>query len=85
MTASFVKERNEALFSLDRQRITEYFRKRGSDVPENDTVFWAAVYKCICNIKDAPAELKEHAEMWLRCHGMSSKIAVPRPYIHVYK
>ena len=85
MTASFVKERNEALFSLEWQKITEYFRKRGSDVPKNDIVFWAAVYKCICNIKDAPAELKEHAEMWLRCHGMSSKIAVPCPYIHVYK
>ena len=85
MTASFVKERNQALFSLDRHKITEYFRKRGSDVPKNDIVFWAAVYKCICNIKDAPAELKEHAEMWLRSHGMSSKIAVPRPYIHVYK
>ena len=80
MKASFVQERNEALFSLDRQRITEYFRKRGSDVPENETVFWAAVYKCICNITDAPAELKEHADMWLRRHGMSSRIAFPCPY-----
>ena len=85
MTASFVKERNEALFSLDRQRIEAYLRKRGNAVPENDTVFWASVYKCICRIAEAPAELKEHAEIWLRCHGMSSKIAVPRPYIHVYK
>ena len=84
MRASFAQERNEVLFSLDRQRITEYFRKRGSDVPENETVFWAAVYKCICNITDAPAELKEHSDMWLRCHGMSSKIALPCNYAHHY-
>jgi hypothetical protein len=39
-----------------------------------------AAYKCICNITDAPAELKEHADMWLRRHGMSSRIAFPCPY-----
>ena len=80
MRASFVKERNEALFSLDRKRIEEYFKSRGSEVPENDTVFWAGVYKCICNITDAPAELKEHADFWLRCHGMSSRIAFSCAY-----
>jgi len=44
---NFEKERNEALFSLDRQKIEAYLRKRGKAVPENDIVFWASVYKCI--------------------------------------
>lgn len=43
--AKFVKERNEALFSLDRSTIEAYLKKRGMGVPENDIVFWAAVYK----------------------------------------
>lgn len=85
MMTKFEKERNEALFSLDRKKIEAYLRKRGKAIPENDKVFWASVYKCICNIAEASAELKEHADMWLRCHGMSSRIRVPRPYVHIYK
>ena len=38
--ASFVKERNEALFSLDRERIEAYFRKQGAEMPKEDIVFW---------------------------------------------
>ena len=45
--AKFVKERNEALFSLDRPTIEAYLKKRGMGVPENDIIFWAAVYKSI--------------------------------------
>lgn len=37
--ASFVKERNEALFSLDRERIEAYFKKRGVETPKEDIVF----------------------------------------------
>ena len=32
--ASFVRERNEALFSLDRERIEAYFRKQGAEMPK---------------------------------------------------
>ena len=72
--AKFVKERNEALFSLDRPTIEAYLKKRGMGVPENDIVFWAAVYKCIYNITDAPAELKEKAIAWLQAHGMRGEV-----------
>lgn len=72
--AKFVKERNEALFSLDRSTIESYLKRRGMGVPENDIVFWAAVYKSIYNITDAPAELKEKAITWLQAHGMRGEV-----------
>ena len=34
--ASFVKERNEVLFSLDRDRIEAYFGEQGVELPEDD-------------------------------------------------
>lgn len=62
-----VKERNEALFSLDRKKIERYLKKYGqaefTKAPEN--IFWAGVYKAICEINDAPPELVEKASSWL--------------------
>jgi len=74
--ASFVKERNEVLFSLDRERIEIYFKKRGLQIPENDTVFWASIYKCICNITDAPDDLVCKEQSWLHAHGMSEVVRI---------
>ena len=82
--AKFVKERNEALFSLDRQRIEAYLKKRGLGIPEDDTVFWASIYKCIYNITDAPAELKEQALAWLHAHGMHGTVAFSYPSNYRY-
>lgn len=47
--ANFVKERNEALFSLDRKKIEAYCAKYGDSDSANvpDVVFWAGVYKAI--------------------------------------
>ena len=72
----FVKERNEALFSLDRKTIEKHFGKCGIAIPENETLFWATVFKCICNITNAPDELVITAEKWLMMHGMSPCISV---------
>ena len=70
----FVEERNEALFSLDKEKITQYMKKYGTKVPNNELIFWAGVCKAICNITDAPLEIKEKASEWLKSHGMSEKI-----------
>ena len=71
MLAEFVKERNEALFSLDRNKIEAYMKKYGEleveEIPEN--LFWANVYQAICGIKDAPDELISKALMWLYKNG----------------
>ena len=74
MLEEFVKERNEALFSLDRNKIEAYMKKYGEleveeieEIPEN--LFWANVYQAICGIKDAPDELISKALMWLYKNG----------------
>ena len=75
--ASFVKERNDALFSLDRRKIEAYCAKYGdndsADMP--DVVFWAGVYKAICAIKNAPEDKLQIARTWLKAHGFSASIS----------
>lgn len=72
--SEFVKERNEALFSMDKGTIMAYFEKCGVPCPSNEIVFWAGVHKCICNITDSPPALRLKSERWLRMHGMSPEI-----------
>ena len=74
MLEEFVKERNEALFSLDRCKIEAYMKKYGElEVEEieeiTENLFWANVYQAICGIKDAPDELISKALMWLYKNG----------------
>lgn len=73
MLEAFVKERNEALFSLDRKKIEAYMIKYGeTEIAQTpDVVFWASVYKAICGIKDAPEAIVNKATAWLHEHGMS--------------
>lgn len=68
------KERNEALFSLDEDKIKAYFKKYDISIPKNEIVFWGGVYKSIYNIKDAPEEFKYKAWEWLTEHGVSTAI-----------
>ena len=77
MLEAFVKERNEALFSLDRKKIEAYMIKYGeTEIAQTpDTVFWASVYKAICGIKDAPEAVVNKATAWLHEHGMSPNLA----------
>ena len=71
MLEEFVKERNEALFSLDRGKIEAYMKKYGQQEAEEvpDDLFWASVYKAICGISNAPDELVSKALMWLHKNG----------------
>ena len=46
----FIKERNEALLSLDKEKILAYGKKYNVKFPENEKIFWAGVHKAICNL-----------------------------------
>lgn len=70
--SDFVKERNEALFSLDKEKIKRYAKKYQIVVPDNDMIFWAGVYKSIVAIESAPKELKEKAVEWLIENGFTT-------------
>lgn len=67
----FIKERDEALLSLDRDKIEAYLRKYQVPVPRDDEVFWRGVHKAICEIESAPESAKRASEEWLREHGSS--------------
>lgn len=65
----FIKERDEVLLSLDRDKIEAYLRKYQVPVPQDDEVFWRGVHKAICAIKSAPESAKKASKEWLREHG----------------
>ena len=73
-TKQFVKDRNEALLSLDKDKIIAYLNKYGIPVPANEKVFWAGVHKGIVNMKAAPKEQKFDSMLWLVEHGFSPYI-----------
>jgi len=73
----FVAERNEALFSLDKNKIMAFAKKYNISIAKegvSDEVFWASVYKAIYNITTAPPELKRVAIRWLRKHGFTTEV-----------
>lgn len=70
----FLRDRNEALFSLDEKKIRKYCQKYGVVMPENERVFWAGVYKSILAIPDSPSHLRRKAENWLDSHGFKRTI-----------
>lgn len=66
----FLNERDEALLSLDKEKILKYMRKyQGNYSPSSETVFWASVHKCILAISSATQEQKERSKQWLIEHG----------------
>ena len=65
----FVKERNEAIFSLEKEKIVAYCKKYDVPIPENEQVFWAGVYKSILAIENSPEHLRQKAIEWLDEHG----------------
>ena len=72
--AQFVKERNEALLSLDRNKIERYAKKYGVALPSNDEAFWRGVHKAICNITNIPFEMRQRSADWLLEHGSTPEI-----------
>lgn len=72
---AFVKERDEALLSLDKRKILRYAEKYGVNLPTSETAFWAGVHKAIFALSSATDEQKEKSYKWLREHGFSPYIA----------
>ena len=69
-----IKERNEALFSLDEKKIRRYCKKYKVTIPRDKEVFWRGIYKAICNVESAPQEVKEKAAEWLKEHVSTPKM-----------
>lgn len=66
---AFVRERDEALMSMNRKKLLAYCAKYGVRVPSNKTVFWAGVHKARIASGGIPADEKRKSALWLRGHG----------------
>lgn len=78
-TSNFVKERNEALLSLDKEKIIKYMEKYKIKIPKDEKIFWASVHKSICNLFLFPGnnislEQFEKSYEWLEKNGFSPEI-----------
>lgn len=70
----FVEERNEALFSLDKQTILKFARKYNVPFPTSEKGFWGGVYKAILGINDTPEDIQKITKKWLKENEMSEHI-----------
>ena len=70
----FVRERNEALLSLDRKKIERFAKKYGIGLPSTDEAFWRGVHKSICALTTIPWEVRQKSADWLFEHGSTPKI-----------
>lgn len=65
-----IRDRNEALFSFDEQKIMDYMVKYHLVIPHRKEVFWGAVCKAILGITDAPESARKRAMATLDVLGM---------------
>lgn len=77
----FIKERNEALLSLDENKIDNYMKKYNPNCtkPKNEKVYWAGIHKAICNLFLVPEneitlEQFDRSYTWLMENGFSAEI-----------
>ncbi|HEY8562833.1 MAG TPA: hypothetical protein VIL74_20815 [Pyrinomonadaceae bacterium] len=66
---NFVKERDEALRSLDEIKIREYAIKYRVPLPQNIQVFWAAVHKARLASNGITEQEKQISREWLTQNG----------------
>lgn len=75
----FIKERNEALLSLDREKILAYGKKYNVKFPEDEKIFWAGVHKAICSLYLIPVNKitksqYEKSKEWLKENGFEWQV-----------
>lgn len=75
----FVKERNEAFTSMDKDKIMAYCEKYHIGIPEDEEVFWAGVHKTVCNLfllVDTPISIDQYNKSyeWLVEHGYTPSV-----------
>ena len=75
----YIKDRNEAFVSGDKEKIIAYCKKYNIEVPEDEEVFWAGVHKARCNLflyEDTFITPKLYNESydWLIEHGYSPSV-----------
>lgn len=77
-THDYVKDRNEAILSMDKETILHFCEKYEIPTPEDEETLWAGVHKVVCDIylsneDDQPFKFKQFIKSytWLIEHGYS--------------
>jgi len=65
----FLKDRDEALLSLDEVKLRAYMKKYGETPPANPAVFWMGVHKAITACQSLPIEFRRKSALWLTLRG----------------
>jgi hypothetical protein len=73
---TFVEIRNEALLSLDKEKILNMIKVSNPNckIPTVDDVFWAGVHKARIAVVDFPENIKNESRDWLSENGFSNEI-----------
>lgn len=66
-----VRERDEALLSLDLQKLLSYCRKYHVHIPDNIEAFWGGVHKARLICESIPEPEKQQSREWLTAHGFT--------------
>lgn len=76
MNDGYIKERDEALLSLDKEVIMNFLEKYKLSLvaEDNDLLFWCTVHKTILYINSATEEQKQNSSRWLLEHGFKNYI-----------
>lgn len=69
----FIKDRDEALRSLDYDKIAAYFKKYNGWTWPNTTVAWAGVHKARITLNTFTVKEKKLSRDWLIDHGYKAK------------
>jgi hypothetical protein len=71
--SQFNKERNEALLSMEEQKIRDMVRKwNRTEMPSDMNIFWATVHKAITGAMSLPIEFRRKSKQWLDERGLKS-------------
>ena len=65
----FVKERDEALLSMDREKMLAYCRKYGISIAPDEKVFLAGMHQARLGVLDIPEEEQVKSVIWLMQNG----------------
>lgn len=68
----FVTERDEALLSLDMEKIKAYGTKYGARFSDDHDTFWTSVHMARSAAKTLPMEARKISKRWLLARGLRS-------------
>lgn len=66
---AMVKARDEALLSMDKERIKGYAKKYGVPLPEDEQTFWIGVHKARTAATGLPMAARSESKRWLLERG----------------